>query len=141
MLHEDEISSNLFTYFAAKLKTGRFPYLEAEARQVSLYGTVPCTHLAHSLGLISCPSIFYSLTQCDHPGQKGMTLRSVLFLFSLLIGRLHPKQSNPDVFGKDAKSMKSFYFNQKVGNGTENDLFVVVFSSFGGYIVTLAMQI
>ena len=62
-----------------------------------------------------------------------MTLRSVLFLFSLLIGRLHPKQSDPDVFGKDVKSSKSCYLNQKDGYSTGNDLFVVVVSSFGGY--------
>ena len=35
---ECQTSSNLFTYFAAKLKPGRFPYLEDEARQVSLFG-------------------------------------------------------------------------------------------------------
>ena len=62
-----------------------------------------------------------------------MTLHSAFFLFSLLISRLHPKQSDPDVFGKDVKSSKSCYLNQKVRNSTENNLFVVVVSSFGGY--------
>ena len=57
---EWQTSSNLFTYFAAKLKPDRFPYLEDEARQVSLYGIVPCTRMKNSLELISYPSIFFS---------------------------------------------------------------------------------
>ena len=57
---EWQTSSNLFTYFAAKLTPGRFPYLEDEARQVSLYGIVPCTRMKNSLELISFPSIFFS---------------------------------------------------------------------------------
>ena len=43
---------------AAKLKPGRFPYLEDEARRVSLYGIVPCTRMKNSLELICYPSIF-----------------------------------------------------------------------------------
>ena len=54
---ECQTSSNLFTYFAAKLKPGRFPYLEDEARQVSLYGIVPCTRMKNGLEL-PYPSIF-----------------------------------------------------------------------------------
>ena len=53
-----QTSSNLFTYFVAKVKPGRFPYLEDEARQVSLYGIVPCTCMKNNLELISYPSIF-----------------------------------------------------------------------------------
>ena len=52
---ECQTSSNLFTYFAAKVKPGRFSY---EARQVSLYGIVPCTRMKNSLELISYPSVF-----------------------------------------------------------------------------------
>ena len=43
-------------YFAAK--PGRFPYLEDEARQVSLYGIVSCTHMKNSLELIPYPFSF-----------------------------------------------------------------------------------
>ena len=57
-----QTSSNLFTYFAVKVKPGRFPYLEDEARQVSLYGIVPCTRMKNSLELTSYPSIFFSFT-------------------------------------------------------------------------------
>ena len=53
-------------YFAAKLKPGRFPYLEDEARQVSLCGIVPCTHMKNSLELISYPSIFLLLLKFDN---------------------------------------------------------------------------
>ena len=49
--------------FAAKLKSDRFPYLEDEARQVSLYEIVPCTPMKNSFELISYPSIFFSFAQ------------------------------------------------------------------------------
>ena len=55
---ECQTSSNLFTYFAGKVKPSRFPYLEDEARQVSLYKIVPCTRMKNSLELISYHSIF-----------------------------------------------------------------------------------
>ena len=55
---ECQTSSNLFTYFAAKLKPGRFPYLEDEARQVSLYGIVPCTRMKNGLEL---PTLLFFL--------------------------------------------------------------------------------
>ena len=58
---ECQTSSNLFTYFAGKVKADRFPYLEDEASQVSLYEIVPCTRMKNSLELISYPFIFSPL--------------------------------------------------------------------------------
>ena len=57
-LHENARQVQIYLLIsAAKLKPGRFPYLEDEARQVSLYGIVPCTRMKNSLELISYPSI------------------------------------------------------------------------------------
>ena len=53
-------------YFSAKLKPGRFPYLEDEARQVSLYGIVPCTRMKNSLELISYPLFFLLRLKFDN---------------------------------------------------------------------------
>ena len=58
-LHENARQVQIYLLIsAAKLKPGRFPYLEDEARQVSLYGIVPCTRMKNSLELIYYPSIF-----------------------------------------------------------------------------------
>ena len=53
-----QIQIYLLILLRNKLKPGRFPYLEDEARQVSLYGIVPCTRMIYSSRLISYPPIF-----------------------------------------------------------------------------------
>ena len=54
-----QIQIYLLILLRNKLKPGRFPYLEDEARQVSLYGIVLCTRMIYSSRLISYPPIFY----------------------------------------------------------------------------------
>ena len=49
-----------------RTKPGRFPYLEDEARQVSLYVIVPCTRMKNGLELISYPSIFLLRLKFDN---------------------------------------------------------------------------
>ena len=63
---------------AAKLKPGRFPYLDDEARQVCLYGIVPCTSMKNRL----YPTLLFFLLRLKFDNDVIINLGRLCYSFA-----------------------------------------------------------